>query len=66
MGITTANIKTGHQEAGRPWQIIFKTLDGRDYGRGTLPAERTEDEVHRWTMTQCAIHGLACAVIERW
>ena len=63
---STANITTGRQEPGRPWQIIFKTFDRHEFCRGTLPAERTEDEVRRWAMEQCTSYGLAYAVIERW
>jgi hypothetical protein len=63
MGIS---ITIGRQEAGQPWQVTLKTIDRRDFCRGTLPAERTEDEVRTWVMDQCKVYGLAYAVIERW
>jgi hypothetical protein len=63
MGI---NITTGRQESDRPWQVTFKTIDRQEFCRGTLPAERTEDEVRKWAMDQCAVYGLTYALIERW
>jgi len=62
----TVCITMGRQEAGRAWQVTFKTVDRRDFCRGTLPPERTEDEVRRWAMDQCAIYGVPYVVIERW
>jgi hypothetical protein len=63
MGIS---ITIGRQEAGRPWQVTLKTIDRRDFCRGTLPAERTENEVRTWATDQCRVYGLVYAVIERW
>ena len=62
----TAYITIGRQEPGRPWQVILKTADRRDFCRGTLPPERTEDEVRKWATEQCVIYGVAYVVIERW
>ena len=56
----------GRQESGRPWHVTFKTIDRQEFCRGTLPAERTEDEVRKWAMDQCAVYGLTYALIERW
>jgi hypothetical protein len=65
--MTKANITLGRtQERGAQWQIVFRTHEGKDYCRETLPAVRTEADVREWAAAMCALHDLAGAIVERW
>ena len=56
----------GHVEAGRPWQVIFRTIEGLDYCRETRPAHLSIVHVMEWARRQLVAHNLGSARVERW
>lgn len=56
----------GLRDTSAKWQVVFKTAEGLDYCRETLPATMTYAQVYEWTAQQCHAHKLAGAQINRF
>lgn len=65
-GYPIPEVTFGYQEAGKPWQVIFRTRDGKDYCRETRPASESGESIKTWAQAQAFKHELAGARIERW
>jgi hypothetical protein len=61
-------IEFGHvsKHDGTEWQVIFKTIENKDYCSDTLSGKMSQEEIENWVRSKCVEYKLGGAKIEKW